>query len=70
MIPLLLASKGQDLVIKKITGNETMRQRLKNLGLVDGTGITVISQIGGNFIIKVKETRIAIDVNLAKKIMV
>lgn len=70
MIPLSLAEPGKKQVIKRVGGNAEVRQHLKNLGFVVGGTVTVLSVLKGNVIVKVKESRIAIDDGLARKIMV
>ena len=70
MIPLSLAVPGEEQIIKKIGGNPQTRLHLENLGFVVGGGITVINTLNGNVIVKVKESRIALNDELARKIMV
>lgn len=70
MMPLCLADPGTEQVVKKITGKTEVRQHLENLGFVEGSTVTVLSILKGNAIVKVKESRIAIDEKLARKIMV
>ena len=62
--------EGQPSVIKKIGGKEETRRFLENLGFVVGGTVTVISQIGGNMIVNVKDARVAIGKDMANKIMV
>ncbi len=70
MIPLSLADPGKEQTIKKIGGNAEVRQHLENLGFVTGGSVAIISVMNGNAIVKVKESRIAISEELARKIMV
>ena len=70
MMPLSMIPEGQPSVIKKIGGKEETRRFLENLGFVVGGTVTVISQIGGNMIVNVKDARVAIGKDLANKIMV
>ena len=70
MIPLSLADTGKEQTIKKIGGNAEVRQHLENLGFVTGGSVAIISIMNGNVIVKVKESRIAISEELARKIMV
>ena len=69
-MPLTLAVIGEELIIKRIGGNAEVRTRLQNLGFVSGTVVTVVSSMGGNLIVNVKNTRIAISKEMAQKIMV
>ena len=70
MMPLSMAKEGELNVIKKVGGKEETRQFLENLGFVTGGMVTVISQMGGNLIVNVKESRVAIGKDMANKIMV
>ena len=70
MMPLSMIPEGQPSVIKKIGGKEETRRFLENLGFVVGGTVTVISQIGGNMIVNVKDARVAIGNDMANKIMV
>ena len=70
MMPLNLADPGQETVIKRIGGTPEVKQHLENLGFVVGGNATVVSSIGGNIIVNVKESRIAISKKMAAKIMV
>ena len=69
-MPLLLAKEGESNYIKKITGKEETRLFLEKLGFVAGAAITVVSSIGGNLIVNVKDSRVAIDKNMAKGILI
>lgn len=69
-MPLMLANKGNELSIKKITGNDETRRFLNSLGFVAGEMITIVSELGGNLIIKVKGARVALDKSMASRIMV
>ena len=70
MMPLSMAKEGEPNVIKKVGGQEETRQFLENLGFVTGGMVTVISQMGGNLIVNIKESRVAIGKDMANKIMV
>lgn len=70
MMPLLLAEVGSENVIRRIGGNPEVRTHLENLGFVVGGKVTIISTIGGNLIVNVKESRVAISREMAGKIMV
>lgn len=70
MMPLLFSNVGENTIIKKIGGRPEIKQHLENLGFVVGGSVTVISTIGGNLIVNVKESRVAISKELAGKIMV
>lgn len=69
-MPLTLAKEGEPASIKKIGGKEDVRQFLENLGFVTGAAVTVISTVGGNLIVNVKDSRIAIGKDMASRIMV
>ena len=70
MIPLVLASSGEEQVIKKIGGNDEVKHHLENLGFTVGSTVTVVNSLAGNIIVKVKESRVALDSKIANKIMV
>ena len=70
MMPLTMANVGETNVIKKIGGKEETRRFLENLGVVVGGVVTVISEVGGNIIVNVKDSRVAIGKDMANKILV
>ena len=70
MMPLILASIGEENIIKKIGGKPEVKKHLENLGFVAGGRVTVINTIGGNLIVNVKEARVAISKEMAQKVMV
>ena len=70
MMPLTLANTGEENIIKKVGGNPDTRQFLENLGFVAGSAVTVISEISGNVIVNVKDSRVAVSKEMAQKIMV
>ena len=70
MMPLTLAEVGEENIIKKIGGKQDVKAHLENLGFVVGGAVTVINTMGGNVIVNVKESRIAISKEMAQRIMV
>ena len=70
MIPLSMASVGETNRIRKITGRDDVRQHLSELGFVVGESVTVVSELSGNMILSVKDSRVAIDRGMAMRIMV
>ncbi len=70
MMPLSFANPNEENIIKKIGGSPQVKRHLENLGFVVGGSISVISAINGNVIVRVKETRVAISDEMARKIMV
>ena len=70
MMPLTLAEVGEENIIKRIGGRQDVKTHLENLGFVVGGAVKVINAIGGNVIVCVKESRIAISEEMAQKIMV
>ena len=70
MLPLTLANVGEENMIKKIGGSPDTRKFLENLGFVVGGNVTVVSEISGNVIVNVKESRVAVSKEMASKIMV
>ena len=69
-MPLTMVSVGETSVIKRIGGKEETKKFLENLGFTTGGIVTVVSQIGGNVIVNVRESRVAIGKEMANKIMV
>ena len=69
-MPLTLAVIGEENIIKRIGGNAEVRAHLQNLGFVAGGSVTVVSSMGGNLIVNVKNARIAISKEMAAKIMI
>ena len=70
MIPLCLAEPGEEQIIKKIGGSPEIKQHLENLGFNVGGGVTIVNTLGENVIVKVKEARVALNDELARRIMV
>lgn len=69
-MPLTMMSAGESHTIKKVGGKEETRRFLEKLGFVAGGTVTVVSDIGGNMIVNVKDSRIAIGRSMANKIIV
>ena len=70
MMPLTMANAGEENIIKIVGGKEDTRRFLENLGFVVGAAVTVISQVEGNIIVNIKDSRVAIGKDMANKIMV
>ena len=70
MMPLTIAGIGEVNIIKKVGGTPAVKQHLEDLGFVVGGRIIIVSELGGNIIVNVKDSRIAIDREMANKIMV
>ena len=70
MMPLSMAVIDEKKRVIKVGGKDEVRRFLQNLGFVEGVEITVVSELSGNMIINVKDTRIAIDKSMANRIMV
>lgn len=70
MMPLTFANVGEENMIRKVGGNSEIRAHLENLGFVTGGNVTVVSTIGGNLIVNVKDSRVAISREMASKILV
>ena len=70
MMPLTMARPGETVTIRKITGKDEVRQHLAELGFVVDSDVTVVSEIGGNLILQVKDSRIALDKSMASRIMI
>lgn len=69
-MPLSFANIGEENIIKRIGGNPDVKKHLTDLGLVVGAGVTVVTSLGGNVIINIKESRVAISEEMGRKIIV
>ncbi len=65
-----MAKIGETNIIQKITGKDEVRQRLTELGFVVGSEVTVITKIGGNLVLSVRDSRIGLDFEMAKRILI
>ena len=70
MMPLTMAKPAGESVIQKITGRDEVRQHLAELGFVVGAPVNVVSEMGGNLIVQVKDSRVALDKSMANRIMI
>ncbi len=70
MMPLTFANIGEENVIRRIGGNPETKKHFEDLGFVAGGTVTVVASMGGNVIVKVKESRVAISEEMAGKIMI
>ena len=70
MLPLCFAQPNEAVVIRRVGGSPEVKKHLEDLGFVVGGTVTVISALGGNLIVRVKESRVAISDEMARKIMV
>ena len=69
MMPLSMARPGETITIRKITGRDEIRQHLAELGFVVDSDVTVVSEISGNLILQVKDSRIALNQDMANRIL-
>lgn len=69
-MPLAMVDLGRKDTIVKVGGKEETRKFLENLGFVTGAIVTVVASMGGNVIVNIKESRVAISREMAMKIMV
>lgn len=70
MMPLIVADMGEEYIIRKIGGSPEVKKHLEDLGFVVGGFVTVVSSMGGNLIVNIKESRVAISREMAQKIMI
>ena len=68
-MPLTMAKTGETVTIRRITGRDEVRQHLAELGFVVDSDITVVSEMAGNLILQVKDSRVALDRSMANRIM-
>lgn len=69
-MPLVLADTGEENIIRRIGGSPEMKKHLEDMGFVVGSTVTVMNTIGGNLIVKIKESRVAVSKEMASRIMV
>ena len=70
MMPLVVADLDQEYIIRKIGGSPEVKKHLENLGFVVGGTVTVVTSMGGNLIVNVKEARVGISREMAQRIMI
>ena len=70
MMPLILGTPEETYIIKKIGGSPETKKHLENLGFVVGGSVKIVNTMGGNLIVNVKETRVAVSREMAQKIMI
>lgn len=70
MMPLNLADTGKEMIIKKINGSPEVKKHLETLGFVSGCPVSIVNSFDGNIIVNIKDTRVAINSEMAQKIMV
>lgn len=70
MMPLAMAKTGSENTVKRITGKDEVRAFLQGLGFVEGGSVMVVSEMGGNLIVAVKDARIALSKSMASRIMI
>lgn len=70
MMPLALADRGKEYLVRRLSGQGETRQHLEDLGFTPGSQVKIINCLGGNLIVQVRQSRIAIDETMARKIMV
>lgn len=69
-MPLTMAQSGMENTVKRVTGKDEIRHFLASLGFVEGGTVTVITEVAGNLIVNVKDTRVALDRAMASRIMI
>ena len=70
MMPLSYAEIGQPLIVRKVGGSPEVKKHLEDMGITVGGQVSIVSSLGGNLIVKVKESRVAVSDELARKIMI
>lgn len=70
MMPLTLATVGEENIIRRVGGSPEVKKHLENLGFVPGGKVTVLNSLGGNVIVNVKEARVAISREMAQRILI
>ena len=70
MMPLIMAQPGEEMIIRKVGGSPELKKHLEDMGFTAGSAVTVMNTIGGNLIVKVKESRVAVSKEMAARIMI
>ncbi len=70
MMPLTLADPGEENIIRKVGGSAEVKRHLEDLGFVAGGSVTLVSTLNGSVIVRVKDSRVAINEDLARRIMI
>ena len=70
MMPLTLTDAGEEAVIRRVGGNPETKKHLEDLGFTVGSSVMVMNTIGGNLIVRIRESRVAISKEMAQKIMI
>ena len=70
MMPLVVVEVDKEYIIRKIGGSPEVKKHLENLGFVVGGTVTVVTSMGGNLIVNVKEARVGISREMAQRIMI
>ena len=70
MLPLGFAEMNEEVIIRKVSGTPEVKKHLENLGFVPGSGVMILNRVGGNLIVKVKGSRIAINEEMARRILI
>ena len=70
MMPLCMAERGEENIIRKVGGSPEVKKHLEDLGFVVGSSVTVVNTLHGNIIVNIKESRVAISEEMARKIMI
>lgn len=69
-MPLALADIGEENIVMRVGGSPEVKKHLEDLGFVAGSTVSLVSALGGNVIVRVKDSRVAISEEMARKIMV
>ena len=69
MIPLTAAKAGETVTIRKISGRDELRRHLAELGFVVYSNVTVVNEMAGNLIVQVKDSRVALNKDMANRIL-
>ena len=70
MMPMTFAEPGEEYIIRKVGGSPEVKRHLEDLGFVVGGNVSLISVLGGNVIVRIKDSRVAINDELARRIMI
>lgn len=70
MMPLSYANLNESNTIQRVSGKPEIKRHLENLGFIPGTAVSIVNRLNGNVIVNVKDVRVALSEELARKIMI
>lgn len=69
-MPIMLAPLNQEVRVVKILANERIKKHLESLGILVNSTVVVLSTVNGGVVLAIKNSRLALDHEIASKILV